>query len=205
MRTIPQTTTTQSPPPSVSDDSQVEVALVRRLAAGDRDALAALYDRYAVLLHAVGRRMLGDGREVEDVVHDVFLEAWHKAAHYDVARGSVRAWMLLRMRSRCLDRMKSAHERRSRPFGELTIEELGAGPDAPAAFFGRDAERLRRVLGELPLDQRTVLELSYFDGLSGAEIAERLSVPLGTVKSRAAAALGKLRSAFGEPALERSS
>lgn len=204
MRSTPSLHSNENLSPA-SDDSQVEVGLVRRLAGGDRDALALLYDRFASLLHAVGHRMLGDGREVEDVVHDVFLEAWHKATHYDVTRGTVRAWMLLRMRSRCLDRMKSAHERRSRPFGELSIEELGAAPEAPATFSGRDTERLRRGLAELPLDQRTVLELSYFDGLSGAEIAERLSVPLGTVKSRAAAALGKLRTAFEEPRFEGTS
>jgi RNA polymerase sigma-70 factor (ECF subfamily) len=177
-----------------------EPALVAAAARGDREALGALYDRYAGLLLGVALRMLDERREAEDLVHDVFLEAWQKAATYDAARGSVRAWLLLRMRSRCLDRLKSAQERLTRALGDLDpparrSPSLGGGDES-------DAAKVRAGLSTLPTEQRQVLELSYFAGLSGSEISSQLGVPLGTVKSRAAAALDKLRSALGVRGLE---
>jgi RNA polymerase sigma-70 factor (ECF subfamily) len=168
--------------------------LMNGLLAGDRDCLASLYDRHAAVLLALGRRILGDRREAEDLLHDVFLEAWQKATDYDERRGSVRAWLLMRMRSRALDRKKAAvfSRRADAPAEEMaTSEEAALTPDR---------DRLRRALGELPLEQRQVLELGYFEGLSSSEIAERLQAPIGTVKSRVAAALAKLRAGFDPPA-----
>lgn len=168
--------------------------LVALLVAGRQDALAALYDRYGGLLLAVGLRIVQNRLEVEDILHDVFVEAWRSAAQYDPARGTVRAWLVTRMRSRCLDRQKSAVVSRSVP-----LENAGPEPAAPLAdTFGDDAARLRGALDTLPAEQRAVLELGYFDGLSCTEIAARLGVPVGTVKSRTAAALGKLRAALGD-------
>jgi RNA polymerase sigma-70 factor (ECF subfamily) len=172
-----------------------DAELVALLTAGRQEALAALYDRYAPLLMAVGIRIVANRLEVEDVLHDVFVEAWRTASQYDAARGTVRAWLVTRMRSRCLDRQKSAVVSRSVP-----IEN--AGPEMPAPpldpFRGEDTARLRSALDALPVEQRVVLELGYFDGLSCTEIAARIGVPVGTVKSRTAAALGKLRGSLGE-------
>ena len=167
------------------------------MASGDRAGLAQLYDRYASLLCGVGIRMLGERRDAEDVTHDVFLEAWHKAAAYDVARGSVRSWLLLRMRSRCLDRKKSVAERRVHVTSDFEPVESRqrrdvVGPD----LCGTDADRLRNVLAGLPPEQKEAIELCYFNGLSGSEASSQLGVPLGTVKSRVAAAMGKLRAAL---------
>ena len=92
----------------VSVVDKVDVSLISGAAAGDRDCLAALYDRYAPALLAIGRRILGDRREAEDLLHDVFIEVWRQAGDYDESRGSVRAWLLMRMRSRALDRRKAA-------------------------------------------------------------------------------------------------
>jgi RNA polymerase sigma-70 factor (ECF subfamily) len=168
-----------------------DAALVRRVAAGDRPALAELYDRYAALLHAVGRRIVGEGREAEDLVHDVFLEIWRSAGDYDGARGTVRAWMLMRVRSRALDRRKSPRLARTVTLvGELGLEEPTPAEDPT---LGTDRQRVRRALADLPPEQRTVLELGYFEGLSSTEIAARVAAPVGTVKSRVAAALAKLR------------
>ena len=174
---------------SVLDD---DVTLISGAAAGDRACLAGLYDRYAATLLAIGRRILGDRREAEDLLHDVFLEAWRQAGDYDAARGSVRAWLLMRMRSRALDRRKAAafSKRADLPPGEGSVEAFAAGDD-PA--FGPDREQVRRALGQLPAEQRQVLELGSFEGLSSSEIAERVQAPIGTVKSRVAAALAKLR------------
>ncbi len=167
--------------------------LVASMALGDRRALGDLYDRYAPLCLAVGRRILGDQAESEEVMHEVFVEAFRAAATYQQERGSVRTWLTLRMRSRCLDRVKSAG--RSRRVG---LEDVAPGRMvAPAVGATGDERRVAEVLLTLPPDQRLVIELAYFDGLSSSEIAERVGVPLGTVKSRTAAALAKLRAAMG--------
>jgi len=171
-----------------------DVELVVASAGGDRHALAQLYDRYAALLLGVAQRILGSPREAEDLVHDVFLEAWKQAGQYDPARGSVRTWLLMRLRSRALDRKKSAHGRTVPLEMEGSLEREAPGED-PALAPDRTA--VRRTLAGLPAEQRTVLELAYFEGLSSSEIATRLGTPIGTVKSRVAAALAKLRAELG--------
>jgi len=172
-----------------------DVSLISGAAAGDRDCLAALYDRYAPALLAIGRRILGDRREAEDLLHDVFIEVWRQAAAYDQARGSVRAWLLMRMRSRALDRRKSAamSKRADLPAPDAVADTDVNGGEDPA--LGPDRQAVRRAMEQLPAEQRQVLELGYFEGLSSSEIAERLRAPIGTVKSRVAAALSKLRAA----------
>jgi RNA polymerase sigma-70 factor, ECF subfamily len=166
-----------------------DALLVRAIANGDRGALAALYDQYGSLLFALALRILRDRREAEDLLHDVFLEVWRSAASYDPKRGKVRTWLLIRMRSRALDSLKSARVSRRVDGDERTLETVAV--DDPS--LEPDRARLRQVVAELPAEQRAVLELAYFEGLSGSEIAARLAVPIGTVKSRTAAALTKLR------------
>lgn len=167
-----------------------DATLVSGVAAGDRSCLAGLYDRYAPALLAIGRRILGNRREAEDLLHDVFLEVWRQAGDYDAARGTVRAWLLMRMRSRALDRRKSAlfARRADAPPADAASEAEGDNPT-----LGPDRAAVRRALAALPADQRQVLELGYFEGLSSSEIADRVRAPIGTVKSRVAAALAKLR------------
>jgi RNA polymerase sigma-70 factor (ECF subfamily) len=167
-----------------------DAALIRKVAGGDRGSLGLLYDRYASLLLAVGRRIVGDDREAEDLVHDVFLEVWRSAADFDGARGSVRTWILMRLRSRALDRKKAPRVARAVKLGDEQLENL-ASADDPA--LEPDRARVRRALAELPPEQRAVLELGYFEGLSSSEIAQRIATPIGTVKSRVAAGLARLR------------
>jgi RNA polymerase sigma-70 factor (ECF subfamily) len=168
--------------------SPADVSCIRAIANGDRDALADLYDRYASTMLAVGIRILRDRREAEDVVHDVFLEAWRRAGDYQSSRGTVRTWLLIRMRSRALDRRKSARVSRSAP-----LEAAGPRISHDDPSLAADGSRVRDALASLPPDQRTVIELGYFEGLTSSEIAMRVDVPVGTVKSRVAAAIGKLR------------
>jgi RNA polymerase sigma-70 factor, ECF subfamily len=171
--------------------------LVRRVAEGDRDALGELYDRYGALLVGVGVRILRSRRDAEDIAHDVYLEVWRRAGAYDGARASVRSWLLMMMRSRALDRRKSAGFSWGVPLEvEPAAEAFGAEPLAELAI---DRGRAVRALAALPDAQREVLVLGYFDGLSSSEIAETLSVPVGTVKSRVAAALRALRESMGAP------
>lgn len=181
-----------------SQGNEADAELVRSVAKGDRAALAQLYDRFAPILLAVATRILGERREAEDLLHDVFLEVWRQAADYDAARGSVRAWIMIRLRSRALDRRKSAGVARSVPLDAAEhVDDREVGGEDPT--FGPDRAAIRRALATLPEEQRTVLELGYFEGLSSSEIAARIEAPVGTVKSRVAAALAKLRAGMLEP------
>lgn len=172
-----------------------DAELLSAMARGDSDALGQLYDRYASLLLATAIRILGGRREAEDLVHDVLMEVWQKCADYDPDRGSVRTWVLIRLRSRALDRCRRAGRVRVETIEERTLDDLGpATGDEPGQNL--DHARVRRALDALPAAQRQVLELAYFEGLSASEIAERLAIPIGTVKSRTAAGLAKLRAAI---------
>lgn len=170
------------------------------MAHGDSAALAELYDRYAGSMLALAQRIVGRGAEAEDVIHDVFLEAWRHSADYDLARGSVKSWLLLRTRSRSLDVQKSARVSKQSPHDDAWLAELGDPTRDTAA--SADQTRVRKVLVALPPEQREVLLLGYFEGLSSSEISERIGVPLGTVKSRVAAALAALRGALSDSMVE---
>jgi len=171
------------------------------MARGDSEALATLYDRHSGSMLALAQRIVGRGAEAEDVIHDVFLEAWRHCADYDPARGSVKSWLLLRTRSRSLDVQKSARvSKKAAGFDDAWLAELGDPSRDTTA--GVDQSRVRQVLVALSPEHREVLLLGYFEGLSSSEIAERVGVPLGTVKSRVAAALAALRSALSDSVVE---
>jgi RNA polymerase sigma-70 factor (ECF subfamily) len=176
--------------------------LVRAAAAGDRDALGALYDRFAPSMLAVAQRILGGRREAEDVVQDVFLEAWHRARYYDRERGTVRTWLMLRLRSRALDRLRSAKRTAGVSLDDAGALQQPSAQDDVAA--GPDGQVLHRALAELPDEQRAVLELGYFSGYTCAEIAARLELPVGTVKSRMSRAVAQLRTQLSPGEEERS-
>ena len=166
-----------------------EAAAVSALADGDVDALGELYDLHHAPVRAFARRLLGDDASAEDLVHDVFLEVWERAGDYDPARGSVRSWILVRARSRCLDRRKSPAVSRRR---EMPPDPPQEGvPERIERLV--DSTRLEGVLSRLPPEQREALLLGYCDGLSSTEIAARTAVPVGTVKSRVHAAMQRLR------------
>ena len=171
-----------------------DVEVIREAARGEVQALAALYDRYASLLLTLARRMLGDGHGAEDLVQDVFMEVWRRADAYDPARGSVRTWIMVRLRSRALDRLRSATTRREVASDDVAAQR--AAPEVEDPALSPDRRSVRAALETLPEEQKLVLELAYFQGLSMSEIAEQIGTPIGTVKSRTAAALAKLRAAM---------
>jgi RNA polymerase sigma-70 factor, ECF subfamily len=176
------------------DDAEVDAALVAAMARGDRDALSRLYERHAGLLLGLAMRIVRDRSPAEDLLHDVFLEAWRSAKDFDPKRGRVRTWLAIRMRSRALDLQKSARVSRNAGDGGLELLVDDAERGSP------DHARVRRALAELGPEQRKVLELAYFEGLSCTEIAARIEIPVGTVKSRVAAGLERLRGHLkGEP------
>jgi len=172
-------------------------SLVRRMAAGDDEALGALYDKWSPVVHGVVSRLLRQPDDVADVVEEAFWQAWRQAARFDPARGAVQTWLLTIARSRALDRVRSLRRRREEPLegddGETVVQQAAEGDP------GLDAEASERrrivvaALSELPAEQREALELGYFGGLSQSEIAERTGQPLGTVKTRMRLAMQKLR------------
>src|SRR3954470_9933958 len=145
-----------APPP---DDAEDEM-LVAAMAAGDRAALATLYERHASLLLGLALRIVREKREAEDLLHDVFLEAWRTAKDFDPKRGRVRTWLAIRMRSRALDLKKSA--RVSRNAGDAGLEVVVDD----RAQTSPDHARVRTALDGLGTDQKRVVELAYFEGLS---------------------------------------
>ncbi|HEY2404781.1 MAG TPA: sigma-70 family RNA polymerase sigma factor [Polyangiaceae bacterium] len=165
------------------------------MARGDTAAIAALYDRHARQMLGLAERIAGGRPQAEDLVHDVFVEAWRCAADYDQTRGSVKAWLLLRTRSRAIDYRKSANVARTVVGADTLLATLA---DPVAEVDVTDRSRLRARLAALSEEQREVLVLGYFEGLSSSEIAERIAVPIGTVKSRVAAALASLRRSLRE-------
>jgi RNA polymerase sigma-70 factor (ECF subfamily) len=176
------------------DEASTDAELIAALVRGEREALGALYDRHAGVLLALAVRLVGIRALAEELLHDVFLEAWHHARDFDPSRGSVRAWLLTRTRSRALDR-RAAHARQVKLAERASVEPSFAPESDPGAPL--DAARLRAGLGSLAPDLVRVVELAYFEGLSSSEIAQALGIPIGTVKSRMARALAGLREQLG--------
>jgi RNA polymerase sigma-70 factor (ECF subfamily) len=179
---------------SVEDRASDQAALTR-MVQGDGDAVAELYDRHARPVYSLALRILGDVTEAEDVVQEVFSQAWRQASRYNTSRGAVAAWLLMLARSRALDRLRA---RRARPKGVSDeraaddIVDAGLPVDSQVISFEQIA-RVRTALDELPMLQKVAIELAYFEGFTHAEIAARLEQPLGTVKTRIRLALMKLR------------
>lgn len=176
----------------VGSEPDRDRGLIAAVAAGDEQALAALYDRHASALLGVALRILKSRQDAEDLVHDVFVEAWQRAGDFDGARGSVRSWLLVRARSRAVDRLRSLEAARRR--GLIAREEAGDGAATVEPIWdGLDRAKAKRALDGLPDAQRALVELAYFEGLSCSEMAERCGIPIGTVKSRLSAGMAKLR------------
>jgi len=174
-------------------------AALERMARGDHDALAELYDRHGRLVFSLALRILRDQSDAEDIVQDVFSQAWRQAARFDRSRGAVVAWLLMMTRSRAIDRVRA---RRAMPasagdpdqaFG--LIPDAADGPERVALTTER-AARLKEALDTLPLIQRLPIELAFFEGLTHVEVSERLEVPLGTIKTRIRLGLMKMKDAF---------
>lgn len=178
-----------------------DALLVRRLDRGDTDALRLLYDRYGGIVFALTYRVLGDRQAAEECTQDVFVSAWRTAGSYEAGRGRVSTWLLAIARNRAID---ATRRRAARPVDP--VEDVWSAEQAPdtADLVSQtdEAVRLAAALAELPDAQREAISLAYFDGLSHAEIATRLDVPVGTVKGRIRLALDRLRDLASEYALD---
>ncbi len=175
-----------------------DVELGRALAAGDLNALAAVYDRYGALAYSVALRVLGDPAVAEDIVQESFLKLWSNAAAFDASRGSLRSWLMTSVRNRAIDQLRgrAAHERREVDlFGSEEVPAVGAGADPwREVSMAMEKDAVTEALARLPLDQKQCVELAYYGGYTQREIAEISKVPVSTVKGRMRLALEKLHS-----------
>jgi RNA polymerase sigma-70 factor, ECF subfamily len=170
-------------------------ASLARIAGGDEQALAELYDRHARLVFSLALRILQVRADAEDVVQEVFAQVWAQARRYDPGRGAVAAWMLTLARSRAIDRLRARRARPEAGAEPALAERLpdSAAPPDHDLLSAEQVDRLRRALAGLPNAQRVALELAYYEGLTHAEVAVRLGQPLGTVKTRIRQAVIRLR------------
>jgi RNA polymerase sigma-70 factor, ECF subfamily len=183
------------------DDRAVELELLTRIAKRERPAFEELYTRYANILYATAMKFLKEDADAKDVVQDVFIQIWDKAKLYDPTKGKPLTWALTLTRNRSIDRIR-AIQRRSRlrdDFEKETVMDESTG--VREALSGVDASEkgqiLRDAVAQLSSQQRRVIDLAFFHGLTQSEIAEKLGEPLGTVKARARRGLMKLKEILG--------
>ncbi len=169
--------------------------LLLQVAAGDRVAFGSLYDRLAGPLFSLALKMLGQEAEAQDLVQEVFLTIWNKASTFDTARGSAFSWAVTQLRNRAIDRIRSRRRRGElmEAFGPDLVPNDNMRTAAENAEAGDRSRQVHAALGRLSDEQRHVLRLAYFDGMTQAEIAQKLDEPLGTVKARAHRAMARLR------------
>ncbi|GAC1658253.1 MAG: sigma-70 family RNA polymerase sigma factor [Candidatus Dormibacteraceae bacterium] len=166
-----------------------DVALLAGLRAGDQDAFRALYRRHAARLHGFALKMLNSADDAEEMVEEVFMEVWQRAGSYDPRRGPPLAWIFIIARSRIIDRLR----RRQRAQRALAWQPEVVKDPHDETWTRLVAGTVRAAVDGLPREQREVLDACYYGGLSQSEAASLLGLPLGTVKTRARAALQRLR------------
>lgn len=171
-------------------------ALIDRFAENDLDALEQLYDRHHAAAFGLALRMLGDRGLAEDVLQDAMFSAWRRASTFRPERGSARTWLLGIVRNRAIDMLRSRSGAPCTVSLDLTLQTPASIDIWQDVSRVLDADSIRAILNGLPNEQRTTIELAYFRGLTCVEIAERMQVPVGTVKGRLRLALKKLRTAL---------
>ena len=171
--------------------------VLRAIAGGDEQSLSTLYTRYKLILFSLILRIVHSQPEAEDVLQEVFLQVWRKAADFDEARGRPFTWLVTLARSRAIDRLR-ALDSRDRTATEAARDVPDSISDASDdALKSEQGEIVRGALAQLPEEQRRILVLAYFEGLTQSEIAERLTTPLGTVKTRMRSGMTRLRELLG--------
>jgi RNA polymerase sigma-70 factor (ECF subfamily) len=177
-------------------DANDDELLITKVAQGDRTAFSTLYDRFSTPLYSLALKMLVNEAEAQDLLQEVFLSIWNKAGTFRAERGSAFSWVVAQLRNRAIDRIRSRRRR-----GELLeahapdLEPTGSAvkSSAEACDISERSREVRSAMGQLSEDQRLVLRLAYFEGLTQAEIAEKLEEPLGTIKARVHRGMARLR------------
>lgn len=181
----------------MTQDGLDDISLVQQITQRKQTALSQLYDRYARVMYAVAFKMLGSVEEAEEAVLDVFAQVWNKADGYRSSRGRVDGWLFMMTRSRALDRLRV--RKRHEKVMNASTEAVRVQPVSPSQgpeehLLVQDRrDRVLAALAKIPQEQRHVLELAYYDGLSQSEISSQTGLSLGTIKTRVRLGLGKLR------------
>ncbi|HEX8210615.1 MAG TPA: sigma-70 family RNA polymerase sigma factor [Longimicrobium sp.] len=182
-------------------DPETDRLLVGRVVRGDEIALAALYDRWADRVYSIAAHVMSASDGADDVVERTFTQIWKDAARYDAERGSVAAWIVIIARSHALT-MRRSEGRRIRHDemrSQFVLDEgtITAASPLQELETGEDRQAVHKAMSRLPDEQERVVRMTFFEGLTQAEIAERLGIPLGTVKTRVRLAFSKLRATLG--------
>ena len=182
--------------PSGTEDRE----LIRRIGAGEEEAFRGLFRRFAPNAMSLARRVVRQPFLAEEIVQEVFLAVWRHPEGYEPDRGSVKSWLMGMVHHRAVDAVRREESQRRRAAGAVA-DAIDPGDDPGVTVveeldLPEERSAVRSALAELPSEQRQVLELMYFSGLSQSQIAERLSVPLGTVKSRALLGMRRMRTAL---------
>jgi RNA polymerase sigma-70 factor (ECF subfamily) len=186
------------PDPAIDVDAEIE--LLRRIGRGDRESFAQLYDRFSSAVFSAAFRIVNNQQAAEDVLQEVFLQVWEKAALYDPARGKPLTWAITLTRNKAIDRLR-ATQRRGR-LQESLERDAGVSEqfDGRSSFDAVDLLEKGKLVAEamrkLPPEQREALDLAFFSGLTQSEIAEHLKEPLGTIKARIRRGMLKLKSSL---------
>jgi RNA polymerase sigma-70 factor (ECF subfamily) len=178
-----------------------DAELLAAIAQKQEWALAALYDRYATMLYSLALKILSESEPAQDVVHEAFLTAWRKAAMYNETRGNVATWLIVLCRNLAIDQYRAKMRLVSRRVEmDVAANYLVSMEDDPAvaAVAADDVRLLREALVKLPAEQKQMIEMAYFQGMSQSEIAAATQTPLGTVKTRTRQALLRLRETLAD-------
>jgi RNA polymerase sigma-70 factor (ECF subfamily) len=174
-------------------------ALVERMAQGNHSALSDLYDQSSGILYSLAVRIVRNPEDAEEVLHDAYLRAWRYACAYTEDRGSVFAWLVLMTRTSAIDRLRATrrHKNTNALDSSSDAESPAISPETEVVSNQR-AQRIKDAMRNLPIEQREAIELAFFSGLTHSELATRLGVPLGTVKTRIRTGLLRMRGSLGD-------
>ena len=175
-------------------------AIVALVARGDDVALGELYDRFGRLAYGLALRVLRDERLAEDAVQEAFLAVWRSATRFVPERSAARTWILTLVHRRAVDLVRREERRRTEPLDEAPEQPTDDSTDQ-LAWLQFERQRVQAALRALPDQQREALELAYYGGFTQAELADRLGLPIGTIKSRMFNGLARLRELLAEPTL----
>jgi len=186
----------------VEDGAREDQELHRRLSGGDRGAFDALYRRYAGAAYGLALRLVRQEQLAQDVVHEAFMALWRAPEAYDPSRGPFRTFFLSLVHHRAVDTIRREERLRARTERAANLEQVAGEDVAEAvtenAYLGVRRQEVREALAGLSHEQRQVLEMAYFGGMTQVQIAEEIQIPLGTVKTRTLAAMRKLRKVLEE-------
>ncbi len=170
--------------------------LLGLIASRDADALSQLYDLFSHALRCIALRVLADASEADDVLQEVFIKVWDRAAHYSAEHGAPATWLITITRNTAINRLRARsrnHAAMERAAAEPALEAVACGSAYDHMVSAETAAMVRKALADLPEDQRTPLELAYLYGLTYEEVAERLGHPLGSVKSRVRRGMARMK------------